>query len=834
MKDKILRDGWLFEKEYKKDTVKEISIPYDAMIRERRIDGLHAGETSGYYPGGIYRYTRKFVTEPGWNEGSVVLDFEGISGLSEIMMNGKKIAEHHNSFTEFLVPVSELNPEGQENELSVRVDHSHTPDCRWYTGSGIYRDVHILWGPRAHIEPYGLSVRTERVDSETGEALLQVTICVSSDAVEKNHLLDLQVFPEYDGQKDVSPVSETPCSHTRVHVQATECAVKIKVPKAELWDADHPFLYRLKVQLYSNASEDSENMNSEIIDEDEIVFGIRTLKWDSERGLLINGKREVLRGAAIHLDNGPLGAEEYASAAYRKVTLLKECGHNAIRIGHCPAGHYLLDACDHLGMYVMNEFSDVWRGSKNPFDYALFFDEDHEADLASMVRIDRNHPSVIIRSIGNEVYDTAYEEGAKTATMLCSELRKLDNSRPITCCVNILSGLSMPADKPIPDPLGDIEAFVDPYSLGGQAALIASKRMNVLSTVFPFLQGIVKAPQLQKNTGSFFEAMDIIGLNYGTHLNGTLNSELYVHSETYPKRLGNSWKTTCRIPNAVGDFLWTGWDYIGETGIGTPDYGRPVFRVVKPYPYCTAGTGSIDLSGDIGAQGRMSAVIYGKETNPVIAVSPYDKKGMRCLTGAWRSTDALLSWSFDDMALREPADWKRNIPLRIEVYSKAPQVELFLNGQTLGRKVPINGLAIWRCPWRMGVLKAVAYDAWGQETGESTLQSAGKQSLLSLHRQAGSKVMSDALIFLDISLVDENGNRRMRHLNNVKVSVENGELICLNSADPKTDARIEGEYINLYYGHALAVVRKTSADPVKVKAESDDPEVKTASIQIEN
>src|SRR4051794_1969520 len=384
-----------------------VTLPHDATLSQPR-DPRH-GSGPGYFPGGVYEYRTTLTAPEEWRDRVVALEFEAVYRTAQVFVNGQLAGRQASGYTQFAVPLDDFLTYGADNEIRV-VCRSHG-DSRWYAGAGIHRSVHLVVGPLVHLALDGVEVATEEVDG--GTAIVQVATTVEHAG---RGLARRDVVTELrDPAGTVVGTATSP-----VTVLPGEPAVvrqRFVVHDAALWSPESPALYSASVVL-------AEGRNS--TDADTVTFGIRTLSLDPERGLRINGEPVLLRGACIHSDNGVLGAVSIARAEERRVERLQAAGFNALRSAHNPMSRAMLDACDRLGVLVMDELSDVWTESKTDFDAALDFPGEWERDVEAMVRKDRNHPSVVLYSIGNEIPEVAKPHGALWSRRLAEKVRALD------------------------------------------------------------------------------------------------------------------------------------------------------------------------------------------------------------------------------------------------------------------------------------------------------------------------------------------------------------------------------------------------------------------------
>ncbi len=748
-----------------------VTLPHDAMMESGRSADAPSGAGGACFRGGIYHYEKSFELCPKLKGKTLILEMEGVYPKGEVLLNGSLVGQCFYGYSQYDFDLTGLVREGT-NTLSVTVDHSHTPDSRWYSGGGIIRPVSLLAGNPAHIKPQGVKVRT----------------LSARPAV-------VQVRTEHTGGEDVR-VEITILDQDRVVARGFGSPASLTISDAALWNADHPHLYTCRVKLCKGEV---------CLDTEEVSFGIRTLSW-SEKGFFVNGESTLLKGGCVHHDNGTLGARTFRESEYRRVKRLKDLGFNAVRSAHNPASRYLLEACDVLGMYVMDEGWDMWYRSKTEYDYSLRFEDHFQEDIASLVDRDYNHPSVVLYSIGNEVTEPAEEKGVNLGKKLIETFHALDDTRPVTGGINLmlifLNSLGMKL------PTGEGEA---PKKLSStefnQMMAHQGEQMNQVAA----MEGVDEV------TSPILDALDIAGYNYASSRyageGGIHPQRVVVGSETLPQDLARNWKLVESLPYLIGDFMWTGWDYLGETGIGHWSYVSPDAEVPadfgKPYPFLLADTGVVDILGNENAEAGNAAVIWGARKEPYIAVRPVNHAGEILLTAMWRGSDALPSWSWKGYEGNEAT---------VEVYSAGREVELILNGKSLGREKLENWKAEFSCSYEPGKLEAVSFDEEGKEISRSALTSAsGKRSIRITPEE---KLTKDDILYVDVDLTGENGIVESGMDTLLHVQVEGGELLSFGSALPETEhSFLDGEYPT-YYGRAQAVIRKGSGSiTIRVKGE---------------
>ncbi len=565
---------------------------------------------------------------------------------------------------------------------------------------------------------------------------------------------------------------------------------RIQIRNARPWSAETPYLYQLEIRLL----EDKKDRRSQVIDEITLPVGICLLSWSAETGLLANGKEVKLCGACLHHDNGMLGAAEWREAVYRKLGKLKELGYNAVRTAHNPPSQIFLQACDELGLYVMTELTDVWQIPKNEYDDSMYFRENWKQSLEAMVRKAGSHPCVVMYSIGNEVTEVTRQKGAKWNRVLAEELRRLDASKPITNCINLLCAKSAPSGQALEENDHSPEEVVEPCRTGEASPMVRSQEMNMLATMLPKMLSEVTAEQVERNLGEILEPLDLIGMNYGTHLSEAMTKQnperLIVHAETYPAVIGKTWPVTMRCRHVVGDFMWTGCDYLGEAGLG---------------------------------------------------VHPLDRTGQECHRSPWRGTDVIESW-----------DWQgcEGKAARVELFAAGKEVELWQDGVCLGRKPLLDFAAAFEVTYQKGCLEAVSFGADGSELGRSRLRSSrGKTTLQIQPEKQVLKADEQALVYVRVILTgeraeleqeekqsrkNETSERKLQEIRKIvgtrqleerqiRITIEGcGTLVAVGSGNPATEERYDGDCFTTWHGSMMAIIRsKKTPGRLFVRAEAD-------------
>lgn len=740
-------DGWRFWRE--KDafslvwevpaTAKPVALPDDAMMEEKaRADSPNGGNT-GYRDGGVYSYAKYYAPDEADRQKTLMLLFEGVYMNAMVYVNGQLAAKCPFGYTGFYVKLNDFLNFGQENEIRVIVRNFGMPNSRWYSGGGIYRDVWLLEGGPTYIRPDGCRIETESVDGP-------VVVAVAAEAVNRSmekRLLRLAVSLEDAGEK---VVAEETIAFALFEGEGSTVRCRMAVDDPKLWSDTSPYLYTAVFSLYEGDT---------LLDSHRERIGLRCLSLDAERGFRVNGRTVKLRGACLHHDNGIIGAVSLYDAEYRKIAALKEAGFNAVRISHHPAGPALLLACDELGMYVMDECFDMWNRCKRSNDYALFFDQWWERDVEAMVRKDYNHPSVILYSVGNEIPEIGTPHGAKTCRDIAEKIRSMDRTRFTLSAIN---GIFV-----IGDAVRQIAADVLGKDVSGEAGGNVNDFMSVM---FGNMDRLLLHPILDERLAMACACTDIAGYNYMTdrydYDSEHCRNRVIVGSETYPKQIAENWKHVKAKPNLIGDFTWTGWDYIGEAGIGVEEYGETKEGLGKPYPCQLAGTGDIDITGFRRPVSYFREIVFGLREAPYLCCQRPQYYGQTPNMTPWCMTDSIESWSFPGFEGK---------PIRVEVFSAGDEVELFVNGASVGKKPAGSAVGyrtFFETNYEAGKLQAITYRN-GKEIGLAELLTAEAGEKLSVKVEEG--VCGD-LIYLDMAHVDENGRTVTEEELEIRVRLE--------------------------------------------------------------
>ncbi|MFF3372279.1 glycoside hydrolase family 2 TIM barrel-domain containing protein [Streptomyces sp. NPDC002680] len=771
-----------------------VTLPHDAMIEQRRAvpdEVTMEGAAGAYFPGGVFEYRKTFAVPEEQRGKRIFVEFEGVYRDATVYINGDYAGQRPYGYSHFRIDADRFLRFGEDNE--IRVEARAHRDSRWYTGAGIYRDTWLLVGEVVRIAPDGVRVTTPDIDGS--RAVVEVATEVTNDSIEVRTIPVVTEIRDASGAvvaTDTSKVTVLPGEPTTVRQ-------RLYVPFPALWSPESPVLYDCHVALGE-------------VDREAVGFGIRSLQLDPKHGLRVNGEAVKLRGACVHHDNGILGAATYARAEERRVELLKEAGFNAIRISHQPMSKAMLDACDRHGMLVVDETFDVWTSGKTEFDYSLNFPEWWERDVEAMVAKDYNHPSVIMYSIGNEIPETGSPFGAAWGRKLAEKVRSLDSTRYVTNAVNgMLAVMSE---------LGALQ-----QQALEQAAEDGAGINTLMADAGDAMNAISASELVTERTAESFAVLDVAGMNYA-EARYALDRDLFPNriilgTETFPTRIDGNWRLVEEYGHVIGDFTWTGWDYLGEVGVGRPQYlaedgagQQPAHNA--PYPYLVAGCGDIDITGHRRPASYYREIVFGLRSEPYIAVRRPEYHGRTWAGSPWAWSDTVSSWTWPG---------SEGAPITVEVYSDADEVELIGNGNSLGRR-PVGADHRFRTEFGIayvpGELVAVAYRD-DVETGRSSLQWAGGP--VRLNAEADREVIRATggdLAYVSLTLTDAKGTLHTAADRRVSVEVSGaGVLLGLGSADPWTEEPFDTTDRLTYEGRALAVLRPTGPGKIRLTATAE-------------
>ena len=779
------------------ESARSVTLPHDAMI-ETPADPMSPNKgNTGYRSGGNYTYRKLLRLEKAELARRHVLKLEGVYCRAMVYVNEQLAGSEANGYTGFYVDLTPWLHAG-DNEIRVQVKNAGMSNSRWYSGSGIYRDVYLLSSETVYLRPEGVRVSTETADADWAVLRVETEIVNESGSARKlclsNRILD---------QKGEEVGAEESPFFLKAGEKRT-LRQRILVPKPALWSVESPSLYRVESRLTENG---------ETIDTAEDRFGIRSLSMDAARGLRLNGRSVKLRGACIHHDSGILGAATYEDAHRRQIRLLKEAGFNAIRMSHHPAAPALLRVCDELGMLVMDEFSDMWQRSKCDLDYSLDFDRSWENDVRLMVRKDFNHPSVVLYSVGNEIPEIGTDAGSVTCAKIAGLLKTLDPGRYTTAGIN---GVFAAGDR-----MGEI--LEDLSREMRESGEIEGNVNDFMSVMDSKMDQIVCHRAISERLEKACASLDVAGYNYMTARyepdSRRYPNRVMVGSETYPAEIARNWELVEKLPALIGDFTWTGWDYIGEAGIGIPAYRPGEGSFGAQYPCQLAYCGDRDLTGFRRPLSYFREIAFGLRQEPYLAVQNPYHYGEQLLKTAWILSDADAAWDWPG------CEGKGAV---VEVYAPGDEAELLLNGRSLGRKPLERCRALFDTVYEPGSLEAVAYRD-GLELGRFALHTPGPERVLRLEKD----YEGEELVFLTASITDGEGSIVISADELLTAQAEGAQLLGFGSGDPKPLLSYNEGKCKTWKGRAQLILKKTGPGPIRVALSAESGETAELSIEIQ-
>ena len=763
---------------------REVALPHDALIGADRSPDNVPGPLTGFYPGGVFEYVKTFTPPEGYRDGRVEVAFDGVYRNAMVYVNGVFAGQRPSGYVPFRVRIDPLLRDG-DNE--IRVECRNHLDSRWYAGAGIYRDVTLLVGGPLHVAAGGVHVTTPDIDDE--RAVVDVAVLVQN---ETRHLSPARLVLEIVGRDgQVVAAADVP-----VTVQPSGTATvrqRLTVPAPLRWSLEDPALYTCRTVLVRDGEQ---------LDAVDTTFGIRTLQWDAIHGLRLNGQVVKLRGGCVHHDNGVLGAATFARAEARRVERLKAAGYNAIRSAHNPISTAMLEACDRIGMLVMDETFDAWTSQKMEFDYSLDLPTWWRADVEAMTRRDRNHPSVVMYSIGNEIPEIGSPWGAQLGRDMLELVKELDPTRPVTNGINPFFAFQ-----------ADVKAMKDAPE--GAAHMGINTLMTELAEAGA---AAVASPAVTERIDESMSLLDVAGYNYA-EARYELDLErhpqrLIVGTESDAKKIETTWDLVTRHPRVLGDFSWTAWDYLGEAGIGRVSESEEDKGFVGAFPFRLSMAGDIDITGRRRSVSYYRETVWGLRSAPYLAVHRPGSSGVPATAWAW--SDSLDSWSWPG---------HEGQPIRVDVYSDADEVELLLDGTSLGRTEvgkERRFVASFDTTYVPGELVAVALRG-GVEQGRALLRTASEVVRADVLVDRTELQGTGDLAFLEVSLVDDAGVVHVSRDRELSVTVSGaGVLQGLGSADPRSTDDYTAPTCTTFDGRALAVVRPTGEGPITVTVELAD------------
>jgi beta-galactosidase len=717
---------------------RKLDVPHDWSIEgDFKQDAATTG-SGGWLPSGVAWYRKEITLPAEAKDQRVWVEFDGVMANSDVWLNGKLLGHRPNGYVSFRYDLTDHLKADGPNLLAVKADTSAQPASRWYSGAGIYRHVRLVTAHPVHVEPWGVYVTIPEATDASATVKVQTTVTNQSA---KSGKITLRTAVMSPGGKSLATIDS---AMTLDPGKQNTVSQQLKIPRPQLWSLESPHLHTLVTRIVAGDSP---------LDEVTTPFGIRTAEFKSDTGFWLNGKNLKLKGVCLHHDGGAVGAAVPLGVWERRLKILQELGVNAIRTAHNPTAPEFLDLCDRMGFLVMDEFFDCWTKGKNKHDYHLHFKEWAHTDLRDGILRDRNHPSIVLYSVGNEIHDTPKPDIAKPILRgLVDICHELDPSRPVT------------------------QALFRPNVSGDY------------------------------NNG-LADMLDVIGTNYRDKelLDAwkEKSGRKIVGTEQGHER--STWLACRDNPQHSGQFLWCGIDYLGES---------------RSWPLTVFNVGLLDRAGFVQGRGYERQSWWSEKP----MVRAFRRIGMTAATPTDPGYEA-LEWQrrqvlFPDWtpASIEPHDEN------VEIYSNAPEVELFLNDKSLGKKATRKdgGAINWKVPYQPGLLKAIATDG-GTEVASDTLRTAGKPAKIALlpdRKSIGTNF--DDVTNIEIQLLDDNGTIVPTAADLLKVTITGpGKILGLDSGNVMSTERFQATERKAYQGRALAIVRATGPGKIILTADAE-------------
>lgn len=743
----LFDDGWKFclgehleasSGNYNDTGWRNIDLPHDWSIEGRITPESPAGNDGGYFPTGTGWYRKKFNLSSDYLGKKVRIYFEGVYMNAEVFINGHSLGKQPYGYSSFHYDLTPHLNYGGENIIAVHVDNLQQKNCRWYSGSGIYRHVWLLTTAPVHVNHWGVAVTTPEV-SRAG-AKVQVSAMLNNEtSLSKRIRLAVSLLKEGATVAQGDTLIELPAGCSKEVIQL------LQVVNPKLWSTETPELYEAQLVLGDGDT---------VLDTATETFGIRSIEYSAEKGFLLNGKSLVLNGGCLHHDNGFLGAAAYDRAEWRKAELMKAAGFNAVRTAHNVPSESFLDACDRVGLLVIDESFDGWRDAKNTYDYSVLFDEWWQRDVEAMVLRDRNHPSIFCWSIGNEVIERKKLEVLTTAKKLADYVRKLDASRPVTSALT-----TWDKDWEIFDPLAAVH--------------------------------------------------DIAGYNYQLHRAAAdherVPERVIMQTESYPRDAYANWERVKNNSYIIGDFVWTAIDYLGESGIGRYYYagdskGEHYER--NHYPWHGAYCGDIDLTGWRKPISHYREMLYNPDKKLYMAVREPDGFYGSIKETAWSVWPTWESWNWLGYEHKQ---------VEVEVYSRYPKVRLYLNDKLIGEQQTEQFKVVFPVAYEAGTLKAAGIEN-GVEKETVMLKTSGKAAGIKLTADR-TEMTADGqdLIFVTVEVTDKDGNLVPDAGNLLTFNVKGaGSIVAVGNANLRDADPYVGNIRKAWKGRASVVLRSSA------------------------
>lgn len=743
-----------------------VDLPHDWSIEGKIARDNPMGGPGGFFPSGIGWYRLSFNAPKNWSGKQIMIEFEGVYMNADVWINSQHLGLHPYGYTAFSYNLTPHLKLGEKNIIALRVDNSKQLNSRWYSGSGVYRHVWLTVTEPIHVAAWGTYITTPEVAEDKAQVDVKTVVRNDSASAQNAAVVTDIVDPQGKTIATLPSQAELPAN-----AETTVAQLFRSLDRPQLWSPETPKLYRAITRVTAGGK---------IVDEVQTPFGVRSIKVSAENGFQLNGRTIKLCGGCIHHDNGCLGAAAFDRAEWRRVELLKAAGFNAIRTAHNPPSPAFLDACDSLGMLVIDESFDCWEKGKNSADYSQNFNKWWQRDIDAMVLRDRNHPSVVMWSIGNEVPERDTPDGVRISKMLAERVRSLDPTRPITAA-------------------------------------------NCWA----------QQPRVWSDIDGMFAQLDVSGYNYTLDNDQSdhrrLPTRVMLATESFPNAAFDYWRRVTDNSFIIGDFVWSAMDYLGESGIGRQysadqriiDHGKN-----EHYPYHGAYCGDLDLTGLRKPSSYYRNILWNRGEKLYMTVYEPSADGKPFKTAQWGLPPSRPSWTWPGFEGKD---------LQVEVYSSFDKVRLYLNDKLIGEKTTTPAeqfKATFAVPYAPGSLKVVGLEG-DKEKDENILRTAGKAARIRLTPDRTTiSANGQDLSFVAIEVVDEEGRWQPNADPQIKFSISGPGIIAgLDNGDFNNEDPYQGDRRKAYQGRALVVVRSTH-DAGEIKLGAAAPGLPTVSTGI--
>lgn len=786
--------GWNFhlnDSVNDKDTInsstiwRTLNLPHDWSIEGQFDEKSPAGYGGGSLNGGLGWYKKSFKIALENKEKITSIIFDGVYRNSQVWINGHYLGKRPNGYIGFQYDLSPyLNYGDKINEIIVKVDNSKQPNSRWYSGSGIFRNVWLETTNKLHVDQWGTYITTSKVTAQTASVHIETTLKNRYNS-SKSAVVTTTIFK--NNTKITSATQNVTIAANASQVQNQDIIVKNPV----LWSVEKPEQYTAVTTI---------SIDNTIIDEYKTTFGIRNFKFDLNKGFILNGKQVKIKGVCMHHDLGPLGSAINTRAIERQLEILKEMGVNGIRTSHNPPAPELLDLCDKMGFIVMDEAFDMWKKAKTKYDYSLDWDQWHAKDLQDQILRDRNHPSIFMWSIGNEIPEQWSDEGVVIAKELSAIVKKLDTTRLVTAAMN--PAVNMNIDE-VTLQFEKSKTYFNKLTTSGALDIIgynyAHQTFEHHQKNFPNIPFIATETTSALETRGYYDSVsDVIkkwpvrwDLKFTDGNPGNTVSAYDQVQAPWGSTHEATWKVMKKYDFLAGMYIWTGFDYIGEP---TP----------YEWPSVSSYFGIVDLAG------------FPKDVYYMYQ-SEWTNKTVLHLFPHW--------------------NWKSGQNVDVWVYyNNADEVELFLNGKSLGTKKKIGDdlHIMWRVPFQAGTLKAVSRKN-GKLVKETAIQTAENPTKLKLTADRNTiNADGNDLSFITVDITDEKGALSPNANNEIQFSLKgSGKIVGVCSGDPVSHESYKGTKHTALNGKCLVVIQAgTKSEKLELTASANGLKSSTTIINV--